>query len=189
MWPEKWVYLLLIFQSTLSQAPSSQRNNVAPVTTIVELQPAPLITSFQRVSSADPMVIKDVDRGLPVKIEALRKNEFSSFILLSVKLWLKTVGTQENESLKRSAKIHRGGFCFSRARRLYSWEEAISLLVRTKTNSQSTQRLFLSSWNLRNGEVDGKHGARLNIFYNASLNTKTIMPYVILLDTSMVVQR
>lgn len=70
----EWLDLSTLVQSAFKHAPSSQRRNIAPITTFTGMQPSPPVQSFFRTGTSTPMTVTDSRRHKAFNIDELLKS-------------------------------------------------------------------------------------------------------------------
>lgn len=187
--PDAWPQLVPLFQSALNNAPSPQRNNVAPITAFTGRPSSTPISTFLRVDDSVPQTLSDTQREKCLNMQALVKEMDDLHPVVEESL------TKQRERMRNAR--HRG--------ELANFQEGDFVLV-ARDDFHKGEKLCLR-WrgprrvikclhdyafqveDLRNGQLETIHGTRLKFYSDQSLDTTAILSHVLASETGMPVSR
>ena len=186
---EEWPDLLPLIQSALNNAPSTARDNIAPITAFLGKEPTPAISTFIRTATAEPISVTDLQRERCINVRALQDRMDELHPLVQGALQSHRDNSRRAASKGRLPNFTEGDFVLV-AQDSYKAGEKLALRGRGPRRVIKARSEFVCQVeDLRNGALEDIHATRLKFYRDSSLNTEAIMTHVLSSESGMAVSR
>lgn len=187
--PDSWPQLVPVVQSAINNAPSPQRNGVAPITAFTGREPSTPISTFLRMGDSVPQTISEAQREKGFNIQSLitAMEDLHPLIEHSLEKERKRIRNARNRG--ELANFQEGDFVLVARDDFHKGEK---LCVRWRGPRRVTKCLNDYAFqveDLRNGDLQIVHGTRLKFYADNSLDTTAIISHVLASETGMPVSR
>lgn len=186
---DDWPSMLPIFQSAFNNAPSPQRDNVAPITAFTDRPPSTPISAFLRSDDGTPVTLSGSQRKSTMIINTLVQHMAELHPKLHEYMHQQRERMRNVRSKGEFPNVLEGYYVLvAREEFFEGWKLCLRWRGPRRVRTALSDYVFKVE-DFRNGKCDDIHGSRLKFYSDASLEEKLVLSHVLSSETGIRVSR